>query len=367
MIERGNPRRYADIERLNNGLRERARAALLAYLCGMNRVALPFAAGSFAASPNDVSALLLIDVQVGTCQRASRAEEAVTAVQAFVERARLSLEPTFPVSPAFAAAWDKRFSTFRVWQACRRRMLYRENYVEWTEHEKAIRTEAFRFLESELRRATFTAPEPGGMEYWPGSRWPAHPSLTALQHRDPSHLKQVPQPEHLGLMGQPERHARPSWLAPSQERTAGDGRKPGTGSEDGAAANGPAVLARSASSSTPPPNTASPQLPLWIQAAVRLGTRFLRIAAAGEPPATSLFMRLDTAPTVCCAQCGRVHPPVMDEYLLLARGFPLLRPGHSESGRPDPLPGRRLGRRSSGHDVRLASPQQAPAVARVAD
>lgn len=58
----------------------------------------------------------------------------------------------------------------------------------------------------------------------------------------------------------------------------------------------------------------SPQLPLWLQAAVRLGTRFLRIAAVGEPPATSSFMPPEKAVSGCCVECGRVHPPVMDEY-----------------------------------------------------
>lgn len=305
MIERGNPLRYADIERINNLLRERARTALIAYLAGMNRVPLPFAPGVFATSAKDLGALLLIDVEAGICQKASRIEEAVTAVQSFVERARLSQEPGFVVTPAFALAWDKLFATFRVWQACRRRILYKENYVEWTEHGRAIQTEAFRFLESELRRATFTAPEPGGMEYWPGPDWPAHPTLIRLQQREPAHLKQVPQPENLGLMGRPERHARPSWLAPSQTRPARtpNGSIPGIRDIPGADGD-----------NGQPSAAGAPQLPLWLQAAVRLGTRFLRIAAAGEPPASASFMPPQQAVSACCAECGRIHPPVMDEY-----------------------------------------------------
>lgn len=314
MIERGNPLRYADIEHLNNLLRERGRTALVAYLTGMNRVPLPFVPGAFATSAKDLSALLLVDVDAGICQKISRIEEAVTAVQSFVERARLAQEPTFVVTPAFASAWDRLFVTFHIWQACRRRTLYQENYVEWTEHERALQAEAFRFLESELRRATLTAPQPGGMEYWPGPYWPAHPSLTALQHRDPSHLKQVPQPENLGLMGRPERHARPSWLAPSQLQLSA-GPTPGTTNNVPGAARGMLAATVPANASTgTPPGAESPQLPLWLQAAVRLGTRFLRIAAAGEPPATSAFMLPETSGSVCCAECGRVHAPVMDEY-----------------------------------------------------
>nr|WP_281720110.1 neuraminidase-like domain-containing protein [Nitrosomonas nitrosa] len=311
MIERGNPLRYADIEHLNNLLRERARTALLAYLTGMNRIPLPFSPGLFATSAKDLSALLLIDVEAGICQKTSRIEEAVTAVQSFVERARLSQEPSFVVIPAFASAWDKLFATFRTWQACRRRTLYKENYVEWTEHERAIQTEAFRFLESELRRTTLTAPEPGGMEYWPAPYWPAHPSLIALQHREPSHLKQVPQPENLGLMGRPERHARPSWLAPSQRQLGGTTQGKNDVAGVARTFDGPPSTNGSTGTSSSP---TSPQLPLWLQAAVRLGTRFLRVAAAGEPPATSMFMSPEKAVSDCCAECGRVHPPVMDEY-----------------------------------------------------
>lgn len=317
MIERV-PRRYADLERLNNLLRERGRAALLAWLTGMNRVPLPFTAGTFATTAKDIGALLLIDVEAGLCEKASRVEEAITAVQSFVERARLSQEPSFTITPEFAAAWDKIFATFRIWQACRRRVLYKENYIEWSEHERAIQTEAFRFLESELRRATLTAPEPGGMEYWAAPYWPAHPSLISLQHREPSHLKQVSQPENLGLMGRPERHARPSWLAPSQRQSVGGGEP--QPNPDGNGDGGPIILlAAGAANGNPDGNgdgngASSTQLPLWLQAAVRLGTRFLRIAAAGEPSASSSFMPPQTTASPCCCDCGRVHPPVMDEY-----------------------------------------------------
>lgn len=310
MIERGDPLRYANIERLNNLLRERARTALVAWLTGMNRVPLPFAPGTFATSAKDLGALLLIDVEAGICRKASRIEEAITAAQSFVERARLSQEPSFVVTAAFAEAWDKRFATFRIWQACRRRMLYQENYVEWTEHERAIQTDAFRFLESELRRTTLTAPQPGGMEYWPKPYWPRHPSLIALQHREPSHLKQVSQPENLGLMGMPERHARPSWLAPSQRRIVTEPNDDTPDDND----DRPSPELTHSSTAVGNRDNGSPQLPLWLQAAVRLGTRFLRIAAAGEPPATSSFKPPVQSVSACCAECGRVHPPVMDEY-----------------------------------------------------
>ncbi len=39
-----HPRRYADVKRLNDGLRERGRKALVSYLCSANRVQLPWSA-----------------------------------------------------------------------------------------------------------------------------------------------------------------------------------------------------------------------------------------------------------------------------------------------------------------------------------
>src|SRR5262249_32005504 len=65
----------------------------------------------------------------------------------------------------------------------------------------------------------------------------------------------------------------------------------------------------------PTPLAGVERLPLWVQAAIRLGTRFIRVAAAGVPPASTTFSpREPAAEAGCCADCGRVHPPVIDEY-----------------------------------------------------
>src|SRR5262249_1456194 len=100
-LETEGPRRYEDLRRLNDGLRERGRYAVLAYLCGWKRVALPWQQGSYATAPGDLSDLLLIDVEAGVCERASRIDEAVSAVQSFVRRSRLGLEPGWPMTREF--------------------------------------------------------------------------------------------------------------------------------------------------------------------------------------------------------------------------------------------------------------------------
>jgi hypothetical protein len=337
-FEHGEPHRYADVKRLDDGLRERARAALLAYLCGMDRVALPWGSGLHARSPRDLSDLLLQDVEAGLCERASRIEDAVRAVQTFVQRARLGLEPGFVVTPAFAQLWDRRFTTFRVWEACKRRLVYRENWIDWDELAAARQTEAFRFLESELRRSTLTVAAPGGLAWWPAQPLPAHPSLALLQAREPAEIRLLdPAPEGLGRLGTPERDARPSWLAPVVR-----GGEDGKGAFPASAFPGPVE-----------------RLPLWLQAAVRLGVRFLRIAAAGVPPASTALVpaKPDLEAGCCACCCGRVHPPVVDEYyfwLQDSRSFaavtqdadqgaaPPDHPGNdttSDWHRPDKLPG----------------------------
>ena len=111
-IENNEPRRYEDIKRLNDGLRLRARDALLAYLCSMNRVQLPWDGTRFVTSSEDLSAIFLLDVNAGVCERATRIEEAATAVQTYVERARLGLESELVVSEAFVTAWDRLFASF---------------------------------------------------------------------------------------------------------------------------------------------------------------------------------------------------------------------------------------------------------------
>lgn len=294
-IENGEPRRYEDVKRLSDGLRERGRIALLAYLCGMNRVALPW--GGHATEPGHLSELLLMDVEAGLCQRASRIEEAISAVQTFVQRAQLGLEPDFDVTPAFALLWERRFATFRLWEACARRETYRENWVDWDELSQARRTEGFRFLEAELRRATLTVPVPGGLELWTGAQPPEHPGLVPLQSREPALIQGIgPARQGFDLLGTPERAARSSWLASLEQPVF---EIP----DDSDDVPGGAEVSMHGGD----------RLPMWIQAAIRLGTRFVRVAAAGEPPASAGFTPHTTEPA-CCVECGASHVPVVDEY-----------------------------------------------------
>ncbi|MDZ7363649.1 MAG: insecticidal toxin complex protein [candidate division KSB1 bacterium] len=310
-IENGEPRRYEEIKRLNDALRQRGRQALVAYLTHMNRVPLPWS--GFATEAKHLSELLLLDVEAGLCQKASRIEEAVSAAHLFVQRARLGLESGFVILPGFVLAWERHFATFRTWEACKRRFIYRENWIEWDELQDAKQTEAFQFLESELRRATLTMPVPGGLTYWNGSRPPVHPGITLLQYREPAIMQFLnPAPEGLGLMGTPDRHARPTWLAPMN--IASRGQTPGDNPSEPPADQPNDVPVLLAVANPQQINVAD--LPMWLQATVRLGTKFIRVAAAGIPPATTTFAPKcnPSESSACCSVCGKAHPALMDEY-----------------------------------------------------
>jgi hypothetical protein len=328
-IENGSPRRYEDMKRVDDGLRLRAREALLAYLCAMSRVAVP---GGFATAPKQLSELLLIDVEAGICERASRIEEAITAVQTFVQRARLGLEVSWAPTSDFIALWEGRFATFRIWQACERRTLYLEDWIEWDELARARRSEAFRLLEDQLRRVTLAIPRPGALEYWDAGELPRHPCFEVLQQREPSGIRSLDGPrEGLSLLGTPERSGQRSWLSPFPERTRPyppGGNEPQGGVVILAHGNDtppdhdelptpinnlpPQATGRTTQNPTVPP---SGKLPWWMEAAIRLGARFIRIAAACTPPASAMFQpRPLRGRDACCRMCGCIHEPIVDEY-----------------------------------------------------
>lgn len=308
-IENVSQLRYKNIKQINDGLRLRGRNALVSYLTHGDRVALP--SGDFAKNAKDLSELLLIDVETGICEKASRIEEAVTVAQLYIQRSRLGLEPDLTVTQEFIEAWDRHFATFRIWEACKRHAIYRENWVEWDELGEARQTETYQFLENKLREATLTVAIPGGLAYWNGIKPPASPGLTLLQKRQPATMQILdPDREGLGLTGTPDRHARPALLAPLKNAsTTLVPENPNGGDHNNEGGVGILAMAES-------PQTDMAGLPLWLQAAVRPGTKFIRVAAAGIPPGsvTATAKCGEDQHSVCCSECGKIHPVLLDEY-----------------------------------------------------
>ena len=345
----GEPRRYLDLKRPNDELREHGRDALIAYLCKMERIALPWGTSNYATSAGDLSDLLLLDVKTGICEKASRIEEAISAVQTFIRRCRLGLEPNWKVTRQLAQLWDSRFETYHIWERCKRREFYKENYIEWTEFGKARRIEGFRFLESQLRASTLTMAAPGGLDYWQDDDKALEQAPELIQRAIPSELRALTVPpgsttrEGLGTLGNPKYPDQPTWLAAVPQTSSNSGTTTGgpSGSSGGSSpvgavpvAHGPASTGNlpsnpssSVSTSSTPAKVQSlataiavgnsqPQvLPFWMESAMKMGTQFLRVAAAGVPKATLGFSPHGDEPrNTCCCECGREHPVLVDEY-----------------------------------------------------
>jgi hypothetical protein len=396
-----------DVQKLNNGLRDRARNALITYWCRMDRVELPFKVGSppddhsveikiFAKQPSDLSDLLLQNVEVNICTQASRVEDGITVAQSFLHRLRLGLETQYSISTELIHAIDSIYCSYKTWLQFQQRQTYRENWVHWGELIKSRQSEAFRFFETRLPTMSVTMPQTSPGTVLPKSQLP--------QVNLPNSLIQSVEYGTLGIqrdaldegvksMGMPARDGQPSWLAPVpitsvilipnfppvEDDDPGDD-EPDTDPEDH---DIPVILLRSspthpvnmeeratmgtngvsddleqpseeheamdiqgASKDKPTPSAdgedldskksmvrairAGPvqqvdpsesslyalQVPLWFQTAVRLGTRFIRIAAAGPPisePSHPGLSDEDDGDKARC-HCSKPHPPVVDEY-----------------------------------------------------
>ena len=308
--------RLEDLQRLNNGLRERARSSLISYITALDRVSLPD--GTVASTPDDVSALLLQNTDVPLCDHSSRIENAICSIQIFIHRTQVGLESTVQIPPDFWKKW-KKMNTFENWEAHQRRILYSENWIQWEEMKIARKSEAFRFLEKELKRNTLTMPIPDISLGWQND-----PNTLPLGVLDPIqsadfavlNTQVLPSSSPTGvnensqLIGQPDQGGEPSWLVSVQFTLP----TPGEGSSQ----NPPVTESLSqrievhGTNATEKPSlkkatTVGPQsdqYPLWFQAAINLGTDFVRVAAAGIPPGFSTASD-DTA--------DALHD-VMDEY-----------------------------------------------------
>jgi hypothetical protein len=302
LLESGEPHRYTVLHRLNDGLRERARDALLSYLCAQDRVALPWLPRTFAMRPRDLSDLLLFDVECGVCQKVSRIDNAISAVLTYIQRARLGLEPGWSVSAAFARMWDRQFASFCVWRDCKRRHFYKENFFECLELDRAREVESFRLLQSQLHNHALSAARPGGLAWWPDVRAPAHPTVVTSQERTRATLTLLSDPleprEGLDLMARPDWSGQRDWLSAVRAIAS----SPTTPAGGGAA----------------PASPAAELIPFWMEAAIKMGTTFLRIAAGSTPLGVGeLAPRHHHGPedcVECCRECGCVHPQKVDEY-----------------------------------------------------
>lgn len=122
---------------LRDALRDRQRAALVDFLVHENEL----------EGPNFLYAFFLIDVEMDPCMRTSRIVLASHAVQLFVQRCLLNLEPDVELAPKDAEEWAW-MKNYRVWEANRKVFLYPENWIQ--PQLRDDKTPFFKALESGL-------------------------------------------------------------------------------------------------------------------------------------------------------------------------------------------------------------------------
>lgn len=157
---------------MQDNMREHKRDGLLAHLIEKSlRIESPsvtvdgtvYANRKYWRNSEDVFNYFLIDVDMSACQLTSRIQEAISAVQTFVQRCFLNVEkPEVLISGAERAdqvsldAWSqwKWMKNYRIWEANRKIFLYPENWIE-----PALRDDKSPFfveLENELLQGEIT-------------------------------------------------------------------------------------------------------------------------------------------------------------------------------------------------------------------
>ena len=171
------------------------------------------APGSSPPSPRDLSDLLLLDVEAGLRERPAASTKRsppcrVRAPRAAGSGTRLDHHPRFRAAVGSRVRHLPRLAGVQA-PAALQGELDRVGRAG-----EGARRRSVPFPRDRLRDAQLTVAVPGGLEWWPDQRPPAHDSLPVLQQAEASGLRLLPAPrEGLSLLGTPERDARPSWLA----------------------------------------------------------------------------------------------------------------------------------------------------------
>jgi hypothetical protein len=118
---------------LNDTIREASKEALIAYILAhagiwqLTTSGLP-RKGDPVTSSDQLYELFLIDVDMSPCMLTSRIVQANAAIQLFVQRCLMNLEPGVSPSSIDPTEWSW-MQNFRVWQAARQVFLYPENWM----------------------------------------------------------------------------------------------------------------------------------------------------------------------------------------------------------------------------------------------
>jgi peptidoglycan hydrolase-like protein with peptidoglycan-binding domain len=133
---------------LNDALRRRRNAALVAYVLAMPSVMALNIDGSSRLFEH-----LLVDVEMDPCMPTSPLKQAIGSIQVFVEMIRMNLVPSVPPSAIDRVRWSW-VADQQVWEANRRMLTRAEEYVE--EDFRDDKTPEFKELEAEALQEELT-------------------------------------------------------------------------------------------------------------------------------------------------------------------------------------------------------------------
>ncbi|MFD7874403.1 neuraminidase-like domain-containing protein [Streptomyces sp. NPDC059766] len=138
---------------VNNPLRARRRDALVAYILRELR-SRPETAHVDTA--DKLFEFFLMDVRLEPCMQTSRVRNAISAVQLFVERALMNLDPDVPAAMFDTSRWNW-MKRYRLWEANRQIFLWPENWLEpelRTDQSPAFRQALSELLQSDITEET---------------------------------------------------------------------------------------------------------------------------------------------------------------------------------------------------------------------
>ncbi|TDW49140.1 hypothetical protein EV144_103667 [Flavobacterium sp. 270] len=135
------------LKEIMNAIRPKKRDALVAYLLAVNEE---------MKDENDLFDYFLVDVEMESCMPSSRIVQAHGAIQVFVQRCLMGLEPKAAADVDIDSSWNqwKWMKNYRVWEANRKIFLYPENWIESELRDE--KTFLFKEFENELQQSELT-------------------------------------------------------------------------------------------------------------------------------------------------------------------------------------------------------------------
>ena len=266
LVLNSNPPRHKELKQISDDIRERESTALLAYIKAENL---------------NTNILQLSGCSTAGCRSLSRVDFSIQLVQAYLNSIRLNVNSQIHFSEKERILWENRMLNYTKWYHWQLQECYPEDYFEHEILAADRKSRAFNLLEEHLNQQVLTQPVSGGTSQISFQPQPSLGHFLSLQERQASVIN--------ATIGQ--------WS--SNGSTLSSSKNYHTGRPD--------LPIREDWRTLP----MGGQLTFWLETAQRLGKGYIRIAAAGIPPAE---LRMHCKDVSCCSDCGHENYVPVDEY-----------------------------------------------------